>query len=214
MLKEHLKKRFTAKWWDDRPVEPEKLNDILEATYYAPSKQGTYRYKVVVITDSNEGKLFKKWLYEENTWCHEGVRGKLGTNEKRYNGQVLAPIVLAYLSFYKDTSEIEDLSLKNHIDTVVSATVAMCAAEELGLSTGFNSTVDGFAISQKLGFPDTVCTLLLGIGYATPDLRIKRGIYNRQGIRYGYDYSNTDPRIQIDINRTQKPTFDKFYKFV
>lgn len=214
MLKDHLKKRFTAKWWDDKEVEQEKLQNVLEAAYLSPSKQGTYRYKVIVITNSENGKSFKKWLYEENSWCYEGVRGKQGQGKKRYNGQVLAPVVLAYLIYHQDQSDLEDLPLKNHIDTIVNATVAMCAAEEQGLSTGFNSTVDGLSISRKLGYPDTICTVLLGIGYATSDLRIRRGIYDKNGDRVGYDYSNTDPNLKLDINRTQKSKIEDFFKFL
>jgi hypothetical protein len=121
---------------------------------------------------------------------------------------------LAYLSYYEDHSDIEDLALKNYTDTIVSASIAMCAAEEQGLSTGFNSTVDGLSISQKLGYPNTVCTTLLGIGYATPDLRVRRGIYNSEGERYGYDLSNTDPRLKVEANRMLKPDFKNFYNFL
>lgn len=214
MLKEHLKRRFTAKWWDPKPVEQEKINAVLEAAYLAPSKQGVYRYEILVITDSDEGHRFKKWLYEENTWCFEGALTKDGADDKRFNGQVLAPILLVYLSKKEKKNDIEDLNLRNHIDTVVSATTAMCAAEELGLSTGFNATFNGDAVSKYLNRSDVVCTMMLGFGYATADQRVRRGIYNENGNRIGYDYSNTDPELKIDINRTNKPAFEELIKFI
>jgi len=214
MLKEHLKHRFTAKWWNNTPVEQEKIDAVLEAAYLAPSKQGVYRYNIIVVTDSDEGKKFKQWLYEENTWCFEGSLTKDGADDKRFNGQVLAPVLLLYFSKKEKPNEIEDLNLRNHIDTVVSATTAMCAAEELGLSTGFNATFHKKEVAEKLGITDSVCTMMLGIGYATADQRVRRGIYDSKGVRIGYDYSNTDPDLKIDINRTNKPTKQDLIKVI
>lgn len=214
MLKEHLKHRFTAKWWDPKPVEPEKINAVLEAAYLAPSKQGVYRYEILVVTDSEEGKKFKQWLYDENTWCFEGALTKDGADDKRFNGQVLAPVLLLYLSKKENHNDLEDLNLRNRVDTIVSATTAMCAAAELGLATGFNATFNGAEISKYLHRSDVVCTMMLGLGYATADQRVRRGIYDQSGKRIGYDYSNTDPELEIDINRTQKPKFNDLIKFL
>jgi nitroreductase len=206
MLNEHLKRRFTAKWWDPKPVEQEKIDAVLEAAYLAPSKQGVYRYQIIAVTDSAQGKDLKKWLYEENTWCFDGMLTPEGADDKRFNGQVLAPVLLIFFSKHEKSNEIEDLDLRNHIDTVVSATTAMCAAEELGLSTGFNATFNGQAVVERLGITNAVCTMMLGFGYATADQRVRRGVFDQAGSRIGYDYSNTDPDLKIDVNRTNKPT--------
>jgi len=214
MLKEHLKRRFTAKWWDSKPVEQEKIDAVIEAAYLAPSKQGVYRYQIVAITDSDAGKVLKKWLYEENTWCFEGMLTPNGASDKRFNGQVLAPVLLIFFSKQEKSSDIEDLNLRNHIDTVVSATTAMCAAEELGLSTGFNATFNGRAVAERLGITDAVCTMMLGFGYATADQRIRRGVFDHSKSRIGYDYSNTDPELKIDINRANKPTLQDLVKVI
>jgi nitroreductase len=214
MLREHLQRRFTAKWWDSKPVEQEKIDAVLEAAYLAPSKQGVYRYEILVVTDSDSGKKFKQWLYEENTWCFEGALTKEGADDKRFNGQILAPVLLLYLSKREDNNKLEDLNLRNQVDTIVSATTAMCAAAELGLSTGFNTTFNSDAIIKYLNRSDVICTIMIGFGYATADQRVRRGIYNESGARIGYDYSNTDPSLNIDINRTQKPAFDKLIKFI
>jgi hypothetical protein len=111
-------------------------------------------------------------------------------------------------------NDLEDLNLRNHTDAVIASTIAMCAAQELGLSTGFNATFGSKAIEEKLNRPDLVCNMILGVGYATPDQRVHRGIYNEDGQRIGYDYSNTDPDLKIDINRTQKSEFNKFFNVV
>jgi nitroreductase len=214
MLKEHLKHRFTAKWWNNTPVEQEKIDAVLEAAYLAPSKQGVYRYQIVAVTDSQQGKDLKKWLYEENTWCFDGMLTPEGADDKRFNGQVLAPVLLIYFSKKEKHNSIEDLNLRNHIDTVVSASTAMCAAEELGLATGFNATFNGQAVAERLGITDAVCTMMLGFGYATADQRVRRGVFDQTGNRIGYDYSNTDPELMIDINRTNKPSLEDLIKIV
>lgn len=213
-LREHLTHRFTAKWWDPKPIEQEKLDAILNTVYLSPSKQGVYRYEVFVITDSPEGKDFKQWLYEHNTWCFEGALLKNGEGDRRFNGQVLAPVVLLFMSNKEQHNDLEDLNLRNHTDAVIASTIAMCAAQELGLSTGFNATFGSKAIEERLNRPDLVCNMILGVGYATPDQRVRRGIYNEDGQRIGYDYSNTDPDLKIDINRTQKSEFNKFFNVV
>jgi nitroreductase len=213
-LKSHLEKRFTAKWWDETPVEKEKLNYILETTYLAPSKQGEYQYEIIVVTNSDQGKEIKQWLYWENTWCYEGCRGKDGADDKRYNGQVLAPVLLIYLVKDQGNNNIEDLTQRNLIDSVISSTVAMCAAQEVGLSTGFQCTFDGKDIALKLGKKDMICSIMLGIGYATPDFRVRRGVYDDLGNRIGFDYSNTDPSLKIDINRTKKPSLEGLIKIL
>lgn len=210
MLIEHLKNRFTAKWWDEKEVESDKLKIILESAYLAPSKNGEYKHKIIVLTDSDYGKDFKKWLYYENTWCDEkGRRAVSPSKNKRFNGQILAPVVLIYLVEENSHSNLEDLIKKYYTDTIVSATVAMCAAEELGLNTGFNSTLGGKEVSKKLGYENMIATISLGIGYASSDLRVRRGVYDENEERIGWDYSNTTSRLIIADNRNNKPMFNE-----
>ena len=67
MLKNVLESRFTAKWWDNKPVNEEDISNIIDVAYNAPSKQGNFDYLIYVITDSEEGKKFKEYMYWENT---------------------------------------------------------------------------------------------------------------------------------------------------
>lgn len=210
MLKDYLEKRYTARWWDDKKVESEKLNYILETTYLAPSKQGAYDYTIVVVKDTPTGKEFKEWLHD-NTWCINGIRGKEGPGLRVYNGQVLAPILFVYLSHVHPT-DVGDINNRNKTDCIVSATIAMCAAEEQGLSTGFCTCLNGLQIANKLNYSNMLCQIVVGIGYATTDLKNKRGLYDKNGVLYGVDRSNTDPKLKLDTNRTTKRKFLDFYK--
>ena len=78
MLKDLLEKRFTAKWWSDKPVEKEKLDYILDCTYLAPSKNGKWKFEIFVLGNSEKANEIKQWLYWENTYCLDMKRGKEG----------------------------------------------------------------------------------------------------------------------------------------
>ena len=103
MLREILGKRFTAKWWSDKPIEQEKLDYILDCAYSAPSKNGKYNYEIFVLGDSEKSNQIKQWLYWENTYCIGGERLREGPiGHRRYNGQVLAPTVLVWVAKHKN----------------------------------------------------------------------------------------------------------------
>ena len=156
MLKEILEKRFTTKWWSDRPVEKDKLNYVLDCINRTPSKQLKYDFELIIFDESEKSKEIKNWLYWEHTYCLNKVRGAKGQGLKRFNGQVLAPIVLAWASEKKDLEVIEDI--------MVSSTTALLAAEEMGLNTGFNGCLEARELGQKIG--KQYVHMLLGIGYS------------------------------------------------
>ena len=101
MLKDILESRYTAKWWNSKPVSQDDIDNIISVAYNAPSKQGHSDYQIHVITDSEVGKKFKEWLYWENSYCIDGALYNRDENSgklKRFNGQVLAPIVIIWLA--------------------------------------------------------------------------------------------------------------------
>lgn len=171
MLKDVLRNRFTAKWWKDDPVEQEKLDAVLQAAYLAPVKNGKFDHELLVLTDSAEGKAIKEYLYYDHTWCGDGIRNKPGfVGMKRYNGQVIAPVVLLWSAnippaTISPVNENEKIRIRDNC--LLQAGFAMCAAEEQGLRTGINSTQFGLDVAQHLGIVGKECILSLGIGYAT-----------------------------------------------
>jgi nitroreductase len=208
VLADHLKNRFTAKWWDPKSVEDSKLEAILECAYQAPSKQGHYDFEIVVLTDSPEGKEFKEWLYWENTACLNMVRGAPGTGFRRYNGQVLAPVVIVWLAKKFPPAKNpygESDWLRTNNDCIISSTMAMCQAEEIGISTGFCGTLGGTEIADRLGKPDKIAVISVGFGYATPDKLARRPVF-KNGATVGFDLSNTSPSIRTLENRKNRPT--------
>ena len=215
-LYDHLKNRFTAKWWDDIPLEWHKVESILECAYLAPSKQGYHEFEIHVITDSLKGKEFKEWLYYENTACLDKVRGKLGPGLRRYNGQVLAPVVMIWLAKnYPITTNqyAESEWLRTNNDCIISSTMAMCQAEELGVRTGLCGCLGGREIADRLNRPDHTAVISIGFGYASPDNKTVRKVY-KDNIEIGFDLSNTLPSIRTTENRKNRQTKDTMIKII
>ena len=225
MLKNILKSRFTAKWWDNKPVNEEDISNIVECAYNIPSKQGNFDYIIYVITDSEEGKKFKEYMYYENTYCIDGGlynRDENSGKKKRFNGQVLAPILMIWLAkkFESTTSSVgyyENDYSRTMNDCIVSSTTAMCQAEELGLRTGFCGCIKGQEVANKLGQPDYFAVISLGIGYATiSDNPEDKDVYDKNGIKVGFDLANVNPNFKHIDRRNKRLPKNKelFIKYI
>ena len=215
-LHNYLENRFTAKWWTDDELPMDKVETILECAYQAPSKQGYHEFEIHVITDSPEGKEFKEWLYYENTACLDKVRAKPGVGLRRYNGQVLAPVVMIWLAKnYSVTPNPYGESdwLRTNNDCIISSTMAMCQAEELGVRTGFCGCIGGREIADRLNKPNHTAVISIGFGYATPDRMLGRKVY-KDGVEIGSDLSNTVPSIRTAENRKRRPPKYSMVNFV
>lgn len=199
MIKQLLQKRITAKWWNDSTVEDDKLNYVLDCIFHAPSKNGKYNYEVIV----SKSEQFRQWLYYKNTWCLNGERGAKGSGLRRYNGQVLAPVVLTWIANNKD--------IETHADCMVSSTVGMIAAEEVGLQTGFCGCIDPHMVAKKLDRQGKNAIIVLGIGYIDKlDSDHTRKVY-KDGNELGWDIANVDPKISMP-NRNLKEKLITFHK--
>lgn len=200
MLKDILAERYTAKWWDDVPVEQSKIDDVLQCAYMAPSKNGKHNHSIYVLTDSAEGTAFKDFLYNENAWCVGEARAPAnytGPNKRR-NGQVAAPVVMLWVgnsNVWMQSDPIgENDRQRIRDDCIVSATVAMCAAEELGLQTGFNSMLGTFEICDYLGIPRNqhFSVVAVGMGYASEGSPQNRA-YFQGGVQRFLRHPNIEP---------------------
>ena len=217
MLLDHLRNRYTAKWWDPIPLEDEKTKAIIECAYLAPSKQGNYDFEIAVLTDSPVGKEFKQWLYWDNTACLDKVRGKPGEGLRRYNGQVLAPVVMIWLAkqfdqTVNDYNENEFLRTNN--DCIISATMAMCQAEELGVNTGFCGCIGGREIADRLNRPKSTAVVSMGFGYATShNTNRTMKVYNNN-IELGFDLANHHSLIRNIPSRINRPEITTMVNYI
>jgi len=210
MLKELLEKRFTAKWWSDKPVEKEKLDYILDCTYLAPSKNGKWKFEIFVLGNSERSNEIKQWLYWENTYCLDMKRGREGPiGNRRYNGQILAPIVLVWVAKEKDKEVFNDC--------MVSSTISMIAAQEQGLQTGFNCCQGMEDLAKKLDREGRYAYISLGIGLIDKidgiNNSIQREVF-KDGVKHGFDYGNVDVSVTRGPNRFNKPGVWKVIKHI
>jgi nitroreductase len=211
MLKDVLEKRYTAKHWDyDKPIEQSKIDYIIDCAYLSPSKMAAHLHKIVVITDSIEGKKIKEWLYYGHTWHNNGKQGNEDSNAVTgFNGQYTAPVVIAWLNpiHGKENVIIEYNGVPTNVnlpnfgqrqnDIFLSSMCAVIAAEEQGLNTGFGSCHSHVDVAEKLGFPEYQCPIVVGIGYA----KDMSSIEEKYGILIPI-FDPTDPTRQIGVDST------------
>jgi len=187
MFKEILNERVTTKWWLPRAVEQEKLQQILDTVYSSPSKNGKFNHKIYVLGSSEQSIELKKYLFWEDTYCIDGIRGLPGPGWKRFNGQVNAPVVLVWFAKRYPQSEGGQYAPESDMqrvrdDCIVSATVAMAAAEELGLQTGFCGCISQYDfVSRVTGKNwqevEDISVISLGIGYGYTEPKILRRVF-------------------------------------
>ena len=179
MLIDLLKRRFTTKNWDrTNLVTQEQTDYILDCLNISPAKTAFPGYKLVILTDSVEGKKLKNWLFYEHTWTSNGYMGVDSDKERDYKGQVLAPLLLC---FFNDLSvatrglipggegmQETNLPCEEHRDANIfmSCMTAILAAEELELNSGITTCHDQIEVAKKFGLENYKCPMMLGIGYA------------------------------------------------
>ena len=226
-----LKKRFTTKHWDcNKSVSNDQIEYITDCIYMAPSKMAAHLHKCVVITDSEEGKKIKDWLFYEETWHSDGKLGVDNQDTVRgYNGQYHAPVVIAWLN---PTISPESVTIvydgiptnvnrpsfqQRQNDIFISTMAAILAGEEQGLNTGFGSCHDHKLVAEKLGFPDHECPIIVGFGYAKDmtELEKEHGVLipifdpNNADHILGYDATNFVIGHTGNQNRNEKPEKNK-----
>jgi nitroreductase len=205
-----LSTRFTCKHWEDIPVPDHLIEYIADCAYLAPSKLGCREFLTVLITDSPRGKEIKNWLYYGHTYHAKGDRGRTDTDSPRgYNGQYLAPLVVAWLNPFgqdgktliKSGDVLLEANLPDHSvrknDIFISSMCAMMAAEEQGLNTGFGSCHDNLEVAKMLGFEGYDCPIMIGVGYAKDMTKEEE----KHGVLIPV-YDTEDPSVQIGYDAT------------
>jgi len=147
---ELAKARYSVRKFSNKPVEPEKLNAVLQAARLAPTAKNLQAYHIYVV-NSPEGMEKMRQI----TPCHYG-----------------APVVLI---FTKNTQqEWHHPQLPEIVsgvqDAAIVATHAMLAATEQGLGTCWLNFFSPQAVSRAYHLPDhEIPVLLMPIGYAADD---------------------------------------------
>jgi nitroreductase len=215
-VKDLLESRITTKWWLDKDISDTDLNYILECARLAPSRHGVFATSIFVSKDHT----YKKWLYENNTYCYgiskEGQVDnfkrsiehpkKYNPDHKRYNGQVIAPVVLTWIYTGSENPLFND---KNYAeiaknDALISASYASIAALEKQIDFGFCSCIGGKEISEflQIGY---CAIIVMGLGYKDEYLgNCKKDVVKNNNI-VGWDMDNIPKRIQNISGRKYRP---------
>lgn len=151
-----LKARHSIRAYDPRPVEPEKLEQILEAANAAPSAGNLQAYEIYVV-------------------CGDAQKAALVNASAGQEFLAQAPINLVFcahaaLSAVKYAVRGEQLYCVQ--DASIACTFAMLAVTALGLSTVWVGAFDEDAVRFAIGAPaDHRPVAILPIGYAAESPR-------------------------------------------
>ena len=145
MVLEAIRKRYSCRAYQDKSIEQEKLDCILEAARLAPSAKNTQDWRFVVVIDrdiklrvaatTNRPDVFKK--------AGAIIAACSNSNEIMRCGQAIGPIDVAIA--------LEHISLQ---------------AADLGLSTCWIGSFDADKIRQILAIPQGITIIeLMTVGY-------------------------------------------------
>lgn len=182
MIYDILNKRFNTKHWNTSlEISQSDIDYIADCLTKTPYKMAMIGYKIIFITNTQAAQDIKDWLFYEHSWNSNGVRagrheaeGVEDNGKRDYNGQYRAPLLIAWLN-PKDSPKFGEMNgqqvvLPNFVERqnniFISNTIAMLAAEERGLNTGFGSCHGYDELASKLGFENYSCPIVLGVGHA------------------------------------------------
>ena len=145
-FREVIRNRYSCKKYSDRAVEPEKLENILEAGRLAPTAKNLQEQHIYVV--QSEGALAK---IDELTPCRYGAPVVLAVAFDRNN-------VFTYPGGKRD-SGVEDA-------TIVATHMILAAADE-GLDSCWINFLDPEKTAEALGLPaNEEILMLMDLGYA------------------------------------------------
>ncbi len=158
-----IRARRSIRAFQNRPVEPHKLQAILEAANAAPSAANLQCYEIYVVTDVRQRSALARAA---------GAQGFV----------LAAPVSLVFCSNPKRTEERlgkRGKTLYPIQDATIAATFAILAAAALGLGTAWAGSLDPDAVRDVIGAPQCETPLVvLPIGYAAeqPEPKERRSL--------------------------------------
>jgi nitroreductase len=230
MIKDYIDNRWSARHFDNKSIEQDKIDYILHCATHAPSKQCAYTYEIYTVGQDEAGKELKEWLYWDHTWCVEGWRAKpehKDSTNKKFNPQVRAPLLLIWLQrplnerdgepYMHDIQNPEtNWSRSSLQDAMVSASFAMLAAEEQGLQTCFTGCFCKKGLAKKIDPDRNEALIMLSIGYATPTEpdpeqipSAEMEVYDESGKHVGWQQRNWGLNWPIRYHYQRRRTPDR-----
>jgi len=150
---EAIEKRFSVRGYLDQPIEPEKLQRVMEAARLAPSASNRQEWRFVLVQDPQR---------------REAVAAAAG---QPFVGT--APVVIVACA--ADTSRVMRCGLPCHpVDVAIALEHIALQATAEGLGTCWIGSFDQEAVKQIIGAPqDAVVVELMPLGYPATEAPAK-----------------------------------------
>jgi len=148
---ESIRKRYSCRAYQDKPVEQEKLNIIFEAARLAPSAKNLQDWRFVAVTDKEKKRKIAEAANNQMFLEKAGVIivGCSNSNELMRCGQQIGPIDVAIA--------LEHIALQ---------------AAEMGLATCWIGSFYPEKVRAVLGMPDDIAVIeLMALGYPADEPR-------------------------------------------
>lgn len=141
-----IRTRKSVRSFDDRPVEKEKLDRVIESALLAPSAKNVQEWRFVVVTDADT--------------CVELAQA---ANKQRFVGQ--APVVIVACA-QTDKRVMSGGHPAFLVDVAIAVDHLTLAAVEEGLGTCWIGAFDADRVREILGIPSEIEVVqLLPLGY-------------------------------------------------
>lgn len=157
---EAIKTRRSIRKFSDQPVEPEKLQAVLEAVQQAPSWSNRQCWSLVVVQDQDLRNRISELSFVESFFSTYGYK-----SNPAQKGLAQAPIVLVACA---DPQQSGDLRGEQYYmaDLGIATQNLMLAAHDLGLGTVFVGVFDEEQLKGLLGIPPHIRIVgLFPLGY-------------------------------------------------
>jgi nitroreductase len=165
-----VRARHSIRAYDGRPVEPEKLQQILDMVRSAPSAGNLQAFEIYLV-------------------CDQPTKAALAKASGDQDFLMQAPINLVFcsraaLSKVKYEERGQDLYCLQ--DATIACAFAMLAATALGLSTVWVGAFDEHAVQEAVRVPKDqrpIAILPIGYGAEAPRFKVKRVTQELQALR-------------------------------
>lgn len=157
---EAINTRRSVRKFSDRPVEPEKLNAVLEAARLAPSWANMQCWRFVVVRDLAVKARISEMSYVESFFAPKGYK-----SNPAQKALAEAPVVIVACA---DPNQSGDLRGQQYYmaDVGIATENLMLAAHAIGLGSVFVGVFDEKRLSGLLNIPSGISIVgLFPLGY-------------------------------------------------
>ncbi len=163
-LFEAIRTRRSIRTYQDKPVEDEKLQTVLEAVRMAPSWANMQCWRIVVVKDKETREKISDLSYVESYFAAKGYK----SNPSK-KALAAAPVVIIFCADPAQSGALWDQDYYL-VDAGIAAQNLMLAARGQGLGTVFVGVYDEEKLKKLLDIPASIRIIgLLPLGYPTEE---------------------------------------------